>query len=37
VAAQADLLGVLVSVSNVRADIIHQFHERGDEGMSKSS
>lgn len=29
----ADLLRVLTSASNVRADVIRQFHERGDEGM----
>lgn len=28
-----DLLRVLTSPSNVRADVIRQFHERGDEGM----
>jgi hypothetical protein len=31
--ARADLLRVLTSPSNVRADIIRQFHERGDKGM----
>ena len=31
--ARADLLRVLESPSNVRADVIRQFHERGDEGM----
>ncbi len=31
--ARADLLRVLMSPSNVRADVIRQFHERGDEGM----
>lgn len=28
-----DLLRALVSPSNVRADVIRQFQERGDEGM----
>ncbi|SRR6266508_1116396 len=31
--ARADLLRVLTSPSNVRADVIRQFHERGDDGM----
>ena len=31
--ARADLLHVLTSPSNVRADVIRQFHERGDDGM----
>ena len=31
--ARRDLLRVLTSSSNVRADVIRQFHERGDEGM----
>jgi hypothetical protein len=31
--ARADLLRVLESPSNVRADIVRQFHERGDAGM----
>jgi len=31
--ARRDLLLVLESPSNVRADIVRQFHERGDEGM----
>jgi len=31
--ARRDLLRVLMSPSNVRADVIRQFHERGDEGM----
>ncbi len=31
--ARADLLRVLTSPSNVRADVIRQFHERGDQGM----
>lgn len=31
--ARAELLRVLTSPSNVRADVIQQFHERGDEGM----
>lgn len=31
--ARRDLLRVLTSPSNVRADVIRQFHERGDEGM----
>jgi hypothetical protein len=31
--ARADLLRVLESPSNVRADVIRQFHERGDAGM----
>lgn len=30
--ARADLLRVLTSPSNVWADAIRQFHERGDEG-----
>lgn len=29
---RTDLLRVLISPSNVRADLIRQFHERGDEG-----
>ena len=33
VSARRDLLRVLTSPSNVRADVIRQFHERGDEGM----
>jgi hypothetical protein len=33
VQARADLLRVLTSPSNVRADIVRQFHERGDAGM----
>ncbi len=28
-----DLLKVLSSPSNVRADVVRQFYERGDEGM----
>jgi ACT domain-containing protein len=28
-----DLLRVLTSPSNVRADVIRQFHERGEAGM----
>ena len=32
-AARRDLLRVLASSSDVRADVIRQFHERGDEGM----
>ena len=28
-----DLLRVLTAPSNVRADVIRQFHERGDAGM----
>lgn len=31
--ARADLLRVLESRSNVRADVIRQFHDRGDDGM----
>lgn len=31
--ARRDLLRVLTSPSNVRADAIRQFHELGDEGM----
>lgn len=31
--AGADLLRVLTSPSNVRADVIRQFYERGDDGM----
>jgi len=31
--ARSDLLRLLTSPSNVRADVIRQFHERGDEGM----
>ena len=31
--ASRDLLRVLMSPSHVRADVIRQFHERGDEGM----
>jgi hypothetical protein len=31
--ARADLLRVLTSPSNLRADVIRQFHERGDDGM----
>lgn len=31
--ARADLLRVLTSRSNVRADVIRQFHERGEDGM----
>lgn len=31
--ARDDLLRVLTSPSNVRADVVRQFHERGDEGM----
>jgi ACT domain-containing protein len=31
--ARADLLRVLTSSSNVRADVIRQLHERGDDGM----
>jgi hypothetical protein len=31
--ARTDLLRVLTSTSHVRADVIRQFHERGDEGM----
>jgi len=31
--ARRDLLRVLLSPSNVRADVIRQFHERGDDGM----
>lgn len=31
--ARLDLLRVLTSPSNVRADVIRQFHERGDERM----
>ncbi len=32
-AARPDLLRILMSPSNVRADVIRQFHGRGDEGM----
>ncbi|MGH2966207.1 MAG: hypothetical protein ACRDMH_12635 [Solirubrobacterales bacterium] len=31
--ARAELLRVLTSPSRVRADVIRQFHERGDDGM----
>ena len=31
--ARRDLLRVLMSPSNVRADVIRQFHDRGEEGM----
>jgi hypothetical protein len=31
--ARADLLRVLTSPSNVRADVVRQFYERGDAGM----
>lgn len=31
--ARRDLLRVLTSPSNVRADVIRQFHERGDGAM----
>ena len=31
--AREDLLRVLISPSDVRADVIRQFHERGDDGM----
>jgi hypothetical protein len=31
--ARRDLLRVLESPSNVRADVIRQFHERRDDGM----
>jgi hypothetical protein len=31
--AQQDLLRVLTSPSHVRADVIRQFHERGEDGM----
>ena len=31
--ARRDLLRVLTSDSRVRADVVRQFHERGDEGM----
>lgn len=31
--ARRDLLRVLTSPSNVRADVIRQFHERGEDGM----
>ena len=30
---RADLLRVLTSTDNERADVIRQFHERGDEAM----
>jgi hypothetical protein len=33
IGARHELLRVLQSPSNVRADVIKQFHERGDEGM----
>ena len=32
-AARRDLLRILESDDRVRADVIRQFHERGDEGM----
>jgi hypothetical protein len=31
--ARRDLLSLLTSSSNVRADVIRQFHERGEAGM----
>jgi hypothetical protein len=31
--ARRDLLRILSSPSRVRADVIRQFHERGDDGM----
>lgn len=31
--ARRDLLRVLTWPSNVRADVVRQFHERGDDGM----
>ncbi len=31
--ARRELLAVLMSPSSVRADVIRQFHERGDDGM----
>jgi len=31
--ARADLIRVLTSPSNARADVIRQFHERGEDGM----
>ena len=31
--ARRDLLRVLESDSRVRADVVRQFHERGDDGM----
>ena len=31
--ARRDLLRVLTSDDRVRADVIRQFHDRGDEGM----
>jgi len=31
--ARQDLLRVLTSPSHVRADVIRQFHERGEDGM----
>jgi len=31
--ARADLLRILTSPSHVRADVIRQFHERGDDRM----
>jgi hypothetical protein len=34
--ARADLLSVLTTPSNVRADVIRQFHERGDAGMAEA-
>ena len=30
---RADLLRVLTAPSHVRADVVRQFHERGDDGM----
>jgi hypothetical protein len=32
-AVRADLLRVLESPSGIRADVVRQFHERGDDGM----
>ena len=34
--ARRDLLRVLTSSSEVRADVIRQFHERGNEGWPSS-
>ena len=33
IGVRADLLRVLKSPSNVRADVTRQFHERGEDGM----
>jgi ACT domain-containing protein len=36
VGARRDLLRVLTSPSNLRANVIRQFHERGEDGMVKA-